>query len=318
MVIGSVSFQLSEMDKKRGISLPEEVTEDLAYLCGMFMGDGHLSYRENKKNYSIKCVGNPTDEKDLYDNVIAPLFSRMFGINVKPRIMDNSTTYGIIIHSKTIVRFLSENIGIPLGAKSGIIRIPYVFKNNDKLMKSFLCGFADADFCLSLKRRYRDIQYYPVIEGASKSRRIMEGFSEYLESVGFKVSRDFDRPVFDERIQKSVIVHRIDLYGHKQLVLWMKLIGFRSPKNIRKFELWRERNKAHSRASIRQLAGGGFEFGDRMPIGMKPPPTFGSLNFERLMSRSLPVIYDRASTSTPGCSIASKYGICHIQPPLRV
>ena len=56
------------------IVTPNEITEDLAYMCGMLLGDGHLSHRKDKNDYSVKCVGNPADEVELYDDVIAPLF----------------------------------------------------------------------------------------------------------------------------------------------------------------------------------------------------------------------------------------------------
>jgi len=47
--------------------LPKEITEDLAYFCGVLAGDGSIGYRENKKEYCIKCVGNPADEQDYYN-----------------------------------------------------------------------------------------------------------------------------------------------------------------------------------------------------------------------------------------------------------
>ena len=258
------------------IVTPNEITEDLAYLCGMLLGDGHLSHRKDKNDYSVKCVGNPADEVELYDDVIAPLFQEIFNVDVKPKIRDSGTTYGIEIHSKCIVKFLSERIGIPIGAKSGIIEIPDVFKGNSDIIRSFICGFADADFCFTLKRRYKNIQYYPVIEGGSKSRKIMEQISEYLEGMGFKISRDFDRPVYDDRIKKSVTVHRLNIYGHRQLVLWMNLIGTKNPKNKERFELWRKRNVDNPRARD-LIAGVGFEFVDGVPVGKPSPTTSGSL-----------------------------------------
>ncbi|KKQ76846.1 MAG: hypothetical protein UT00_C0030G0001, partial [Parcubacteria group bacterium GW2011_GWA1_38_7] len=43
------------------------VTSDLAYLCGVFAGDGSISIRLKKHDYEVKCVGNPLDEKEYYN-----------------------------------------------------------------------------------------------------------------------------------------------------------------------------------------------------------------------------------------------------------
>lgn len=255
-------IKLSKKDKERGLKIPHEVTNDLAYLSGILIGDGHLRFDEREHRYSISCVGHPKDEKDLYDKIIAPLIERLFGIKTVPTLCDGGTTYGIRIGSKSLVYFFSEVIGLPTGAKSGIITIPEIFKKREPFLKAFIRGYADTDFCLTLKKRYRNIQYYPVIVGVSKSKRIMKELVAYLESQGFIVSRDFNRKYYDKRFGKYTITHRFQLYGHKQLVHWMRCIGFSNPKHLRKFELWRKRNLTHSRRKVRGIAGGGFEFGN--------------------------------------------------------
>ena len=48
---------------------PYDFTEELAYLCGVFAGDGSLNIRKKKWEYSLKCVGNPKDERIFYDEL---------------------------------------------------------------------------------------------------------------------------------------------------------------------------------------------------------------------------------------------------------
>jgi len=37
------NIEFGPVDRKRGIILPKEATEDPAYLCGIIAGDGHIS-----------------------------------------------------------------------------------------------------------------------------------------------------------------------------------------------------------------------------------------------------------------------------------
>lgn len=69
-------IELSRKDKEKGISLPTRITEDLAYICGVLIGDGHIHYRKEKGDYCIKCVGHPIDEKEFYDKTIVNLLEK--------------------------------------------------------------------------------------------------------------------------------------------------------------------------------------------------------------------------------------------------
>ena len=100
------NIKFSKGDKNKGLFLPSELTEDLAYICGVLLGDGHLHFREEKKEYSIKCVGHPTDEKEFYDNIIIPILKKVFGIEVEAKLYDNKTTYGFQIFSKSLANSL--------------------------------------------------------------------------------------------------------------------------------------------------------------------------------------------------------------------
>ena len=78
-----IDFQnLSKKDKLRGLKIPPKITPNLAYLCGIFAGDGSINFREKKKEYSIKCVGNPKDEKPFYRKIIE-IFGNILSIYPK-------------------------------------------------------------------------------------------------------------------------------------------------------------------------------------------------------------------------------------------
>ena len=216
-------------------------------LCGVLVGDGHLSVRKSKHEYAIYCLGHKNDEREFYDKVIIPLFNKTFSVNVKIKSSDRDTTYGFVFYSKVLVNYFSR-LGIPTGNKSSRIRIPTIFKSSDNLLISFIRGLADTDFCLTLKRRYKKIQYYPVIVGVSKSKDIIYEISKYLKKLGFRPSLE-TRKQFDKRVQKLVVTYALYLYGHKQTVMWMQIIGFKSSKHLKKFDLWKKRNIDNARAN---------------------------------------------------------------------
>lgn len=235
-------------DKKRGIVLPQNVSEDLAYLCGIMAGDGHISH--NGKGYYLLCDGHKIDEKENYDKIIAPLFYKIFHLRLKAR--DHGTTYGIAFGSRAIFEFLTKIMGLPNGVKYDSLRIPKIFKDEPKHVTAFIQGVADTDFVISLKKRYRNVAYYPVVTGISKSKSFMEEIAQELEKRGLKVIREFNVVQQDSRFKAGfAITHRVHLNGHSQLIKWMQKIGFRSFKHLKKFKLWKERNRGRKLTQMR-------------------------------------------------------------------
>ncbi|MBM3234109.1 hypothetical protein FJZ19_03370 [Candidatus Pacearchaeota archaeon] len=210
--------------------LPNEITPELAYLCGVFAGDGSIGYRENKKEYCIKCVGNPKDEQEYYNELIANLIKKLFNLEIKPKFHDKKTTYGVSIYSKSLVKYLTEFIGLPLGKKYSKLGIPKIFLKDKRLINNFISGVADTDFHLAIKRGY-----YPVIKGVSKSKVFIEEIKKFLENDGFKVCT-YERKQFDDRVNKEIITYHIELSGYKQFLKWMNDIGFKHPKNQDKID----------------------------------------------------------------------------------
>ena len=210
---------------------------NLAYLCGILAGDGYIGIREHKYEYVVNCGGNPKDEKEFYDKVIAPLFLKLFSIKVNPKLLGGGT-YGFNIWSKNLVKFLINEVGLPRSPKTNL-SFPKIFYENNRLALHFIRGVADTDFSFKLKQRN-----YPVISGSSKSKRFMQDISTILKENGFKVVNCFDYKVNDKRLKKGYnIINRIELNGHKQFSKWINVIGTRQPKNRKKIQLW-ENNRS--------------------------------------------------------------------------
>ncbi len=228
------------------INFPKAITPDLAYLAGFINGDGHLCYRKDKNEYSIFCSGNLKDEVEFYNQILIPLFKELFNVNMKIKTQKSNSTYNLIFYSKELFTFLSDKLSIPTGAKSSIVRVPEIIKGLG-LTKEFICGFADADFSFMIKKRYRKIPYYPIISGASKSKMIIEDIADFLKENEIPFYKKLDKTIKDRRYGSSKI-SILTVYGHDNLARWMKTVGFRNAKILRKIELWKERNRNNPRA----------------------------------------------------------------------
>jgi len=230
-------IELSKQDIEKNLLLPTSTSCDLAYLCGIIVGDGSISERPDKKEYSLKIVGNPRDEQSLYHQVIGPKFRKIFGFTPKIGFMDTKTTYGFIIYSKALFIFLTKKISLISGRKDQRLGIPNVFQNNDKLIVLFLQGLFDTDGCISFKKKYKATPYYPVITLASSSEKLIREVSTILKDKGFKIAELYNYKNTDSRTKYGfTTINRIDINGFKNLDLWLKKINFSSPKHIEKIK----------------------------------------------------------------------------------
>lgn len=215
----------------KNINIIKKITPELAYICGVLAGDGSINIREEKGDYEIKCVGNPKDEKEYYQQVVFPLFFYLFGLNVKPRYFDKNTTYGIRIWSKNLVKYLTEYIGLPSGKKYDFLKIPLIFYHDKKLIRYFITGLFDTDFSISIGKND-----YPRIRGVSKSECFINEIIDFLWSDGFVVSK-FKRDYYDGRVKKNLVNYEVCLSGRKNLNLWIRNIGTFHNRHIKKIKI---------------------------------------------------------------------------------
>ena len=79
----NLKITLSQKDRSRGMKLPKILESNLAYLCGILTGDGSIYQRKQKKDYIIKCVGNPKNEIPFYNQILLPCFKTISFTNPK-------------------------------------------------------------------------------------------------------------------------------------------------------------------------------------------------------------------------------------------
>lgn len=218
--ISKINYSKSDLNKR--IKFPTKLTEELAEEIGMHYGDGFLSAQKN--DYRLK--GNPLDEKDYYKDYIKPLFKQLYNLDVNLKEFDRS--FGFEIYSKAFWEFKTKVIGIRPGEKYEIT-LPEVLKiRNKKILAAFLRGLFDTDGCLCFKTRYGYIKYYPTIELALTSKKLIAEVAEIIKMFGFNPN-----VYFNEKYGK------IALNGISALKRYEKLIGWSSQKNLNKINTWR-------------------------------------------------------------------------------
>ena len=189
VLLNPMQRNMSKNDSHRGIKIPDTISEDLAYLCGVFAGDGSINYRIKKNEYSLKVVGNPKDEKEFYHQVIAPKFQNVFGMFPKMKYHDTGETYGFSVYSKTIYTYLVMYIRLPSGIKYNSLKIPEVFLKDELITLAFIRGVFDTDGCISFQRKSlkSENKTYPTISLSSKSAEFVKQIVVFLERFGFKI-----------------------------------------------------------------------------------------------------------------------------------
>ncbi|MHA1126277.1 MAG: LAGLIDADG family homing endonuclease, partial [Candidatus Heimdallarchaeota archaeon] len=140
--------------------LPLYLNEDIAYLTGVIMGDGHLAeYFINIIDSSKEHVGNLTQTLAKIFNSKTEFFKQ-----------SNANAWNVNILGKWLVRFFNFLSGQPINArKYPALCEPLVFQENVHFRKAFWRGLMDADG-----------SYTKVIGFGTASKRLLSDFSNYL------------------------------------------------------------------------------------------------------------------------------------------
>ena len=222
LIISDVEYSKSDLEK--GIKIPTLITPELAEEIGMHFGDGFLSERR----YDYRLKGNQIDEREYYICYIAPLFKKLYNLDVKLKDFDRS--FGFEISSKGLWGFKTKVIGIKPGKKYGIT-FPEVLKiNNIKILGAFLRGLFDTDGSLSFKTKYGYRNYYPEITLALTSKNLIKDVAGILFMLGFNPCVYFN--------EKYGI---ITIYGVGAFKKYETLINWSSTKNLNKVNEWKMR-----------------------------------------------------------------------------
>src|SRR5271155_2727109 len=180
---------------------PRLDSSDLAYETGLHIGDGCLShYRLHDYRYAVS--GNLTTEKNYYELVIVPLLRELYDLT--PAISCHRNSIYVIIWSKRLLLFKSEQIGLPVGTKDDLKHLPaQIIKNGKLSVAALLSGLYDADG--SVKVRRTTSGNYPRISLAQKSKTIVRDVKMLLWDSFSITSTMYRNDYFDARVGKTEV-----------------------------------------------------------------------------------------------------------------
>lgn len=232
-------IEYSRKDKKKGITIPTQMSPELAEDIGIMIGDGSI-FPQTKKSFKIRCSGDPIDEKHYYDTFVAPLKNSLFNANLEAKLIDNKrrNEYGIDFNSQAIASFYIKVIGLPVGKKEPIVDIPYFMKNStDSILISCVRGIFDTDGSVTFQKRHKDVHYYPILRISSMSLALIKSLNSILMYFNFPFYFG-SREIYDIRYDRTHIIHEINISGKKNFRKWIKLIDSSNLKHSTKFSIW--------------------------------------------------------------------------------
>lgn len=117
--------------------IPLKLSEDLGFLSGVIIGDGHLKISKFQISIELTDRNLINHIKEIFRN----LFERNFNVlPVKTR-PGKKQSFTLRIDSKSIYKLFQEVFEIPPGKKSHIVRVPtFIFNSNGTIKLSFLRG----------------------------------------------------------------------------------------------------------------------------------------------------------------------------------
>lgn len=155
--------------------LPHFLSEELAYLTGVIMGDGHLA------EYFVNIIDSSKEHVENLTHMLETLF------NSKTEFFkqSNANAWNVNLLGKWIVRFFNFLSGQPINArKYSTLQEPLIFQKNDLFQRSFWRGMMDADG-----------SYKATIGFGSASKQLLTEFSIYLTQSNI-LYRHYSQTVF--------------------------------------------------------------------------------------------------------------------------
>ena len=153
-------YLMFQSARGENFQLPLYLSEDLCYMVGVIMGDGHLAeYFINIIDSSIKHIENLTEMLETLFNSKTEFFKQ-----------PNAKAWNVNILGKWIVRFFNFLSSQPIAArKYPALREPLIFQSNGLFRSLFWRGLMDADG-----------GYKKNISFGTASQRLLNDFSYYL------------------------------------------------------------------------------------------------------------------------------------------
>ena len=215
-----------ETSLKYKFDLNMELSNDLCEFIGALIGDGFTG--KYGKTYWTELTGDLRLDYNYLTNVMTNYSIQLFnGLAPRTTIVEKKNTIRKIFNSKQLHQILTQRFGFPVGVKCYTIKIPKEIMNSkEEFIFSTVRGIFDTDGCVFFDKRKIYNKAYPRIVFQTASKPLYLQLKESLE-------RHFS---LYARKKKTRDIYLIEIYGHKNLKKWMKLIGFSNKRHLDKIE----------------------------------------------------------------------------------
>ena len=152
----------------------------------------------------------------------------------KFRVRRKDNELRFIFNSKVISLFYNKIFNLPFGPKCKLVDIPPIIKNckDDRIIIGCIRGILDTDFGLMIKNKYG--KKYPVLEGGFASEKLVLSLSGLFNRLKLKHNYRLGYKSFNKKRNKTYIVSKITISGHKRIKSFFDLIGFNNSKYSKK------------------------------------------------------------------------------------
>lgn len=209
------------------IITPPKESKELAELCGIILGDGHLEapQKDNKnRSYALKIAGHLEEDENYLSDYVSGMIQRLF--NEKPSIKraEKYTTLFLVLHGKKIIEFFNSK-----GLKSGNKKynnqgIPAWIKNDKNYLLSCVKGLIDTDGSIHrMSKQNKNIR----INYTSYIPRLLTDFREAIIALGFNPSK-----IIRER--------QIFLSRKEEVARYFDEIGSANEKHLKRLEKFKD------------------------------------------------------------------------------
>ena len=207
------------------MDLPDLSNLDLAYETGLHIGDGNLS-GPPAHDYRYVLSGNANTEFEFYTLIISPLIEKLYSL--KPYVYTNRNSIYSRVYSKDLVMFKARELGLPIGPKRQMTRLPLkIVEHGKEHVSQILSGLYDTDG--SPKIRKTPSRWYPRISIAQRNEAIVREVHRLLYDV-FDITNTLYRNVYhDSRYSTVAVRWFLDINGFENLAKFIKCIGSRHP-----------------------------------------------------------------------------------------
>lgn len=215
---------------------------EIAEILGAFIGDGWIE----KRGSAWYICGNPEEDKEYYDDFLAPLFSKHF-ISVKPRHFTYWGVYGIVTYRTEIIKKALAS-GFHAGDKARTVTIPDEIMNSENLdvKTAVLRGIFDADgtfYAIRKTGKYDSVwsqthHAQPRLTLSSASQGLMRQISTLLDEIGILYCVSVVPAGFCSGRNHNT-TYRLWINRCESIFRWFEVIRTSNPRLTSRYEVWK-------------------------------------------------------------------------------